>query len=486
MRGAVCSRAVILVAAAALVASGCSGGSKTSGKPGKAGKAAGGSGKSFHQQVAPGFAAAAQWAVDMPWAADGFGRQSENGRSVSDAAVAADQASYGVARVVGGTVVVPSFAPGGTEGPVWPTLQFLDAKTGKTIAAKKLPVGSLLGVSSDTVAGRPVAVVRYVASQDYWTANPATAVTDVFDASGAQVWSSTGQQVESGPWTAGLLLDDERAPRFVGGYVVKVNPGADTVGHSGASYDVLDTTGKSVLHIPGLADQRDLNHVSLVDGFAVVAHDDSLARGDTYTSHEHFTVYDLADGAKKVADVAEPDSGRGGGAALAALNGKVLVAWLGQSGGGTPPTDIAVIDTAAGTASAPATLSDDPASGLGALVDPAKSDVVVYDDSAHPSRESAVVSMSHGTVLWKQQDHNGSLIPLSLHNGTLYGVEAASTGAPGSQLAVKELAVKEADGFPAGSGYVLAPLAFTADGSPVFIEAPKGAAGITIGVGIAG
>jgi len=479
VRGVVLSRAAIVVAAAALAASGCSGGSETSGK---SGKAAAGSGKSFHQQVAPGFTAAAQWTVDMPWAADGFGRQSENGRSVSDAAVAADQASYGVARVVGGTVVVPSFAPGGTEGPVWPTLQFLDAKTGKTIATKTLPVGSLLGLSSDTVAGKPVAVVRYVASQDYWTANPATAVTDVYDASGTQVWSSKGQQVQNGTWSAGLALDNEKAPHFVGGYVVKLNVGSDTIEHSDASYDVLDTTGKSVLHIPSQADHLDLNHVSLVEGYAVVTHDDSLAQRDAYTSHEHFTVYDLANGAKKVADVAEPDSGPvAAGAAVAALNGKVLVAWYGQSGGGKPPTDVAVIDTATGTASAPATLSDGPASGLGALVDPAKSDVVVYDDTAQPSRESVVVSLSQGTVLWRQQDHDGSLIPVSFHDGTLYGVEAASTGAP-----AKQLAVKEADGFPAGSGYVLAPLAFTADGSPVFVEAPKGAAGITVGVGHTG
>jgi hypothetical protein len=476
VRGFVLSRAAILVAAAALVASGCSGGGKTSGG---SRVAPGASGKSFHEQVPPGFASAAQWTVDMSWAVDGFGRQSDNGRSVSVAAVAADQASYGVVRVVGGTVVVPSFAPGGTEGPVSPTLQFLDAKTGKTIATKVLPVGSLLGVSSDVIAGKPVAVVRYVASQDPATAMPATAVTDVFDAAGRQVWSSQGQQVAKGPWTAGLLLDDEQAPRFVGGYTVKLNPGADTSEHSDASYDVLDWTGKRVLHIPSRADERDLNHVSLVEGYAVVTHDDSLVRrSDSWNDHEHFTVYDLANGAKKVADLAEPDSGVPGAEAVAALDGKVLVAWLGQSGGGTPPTDVAVIDTATGDASTPATLSDGPVSQLGALVDPATSDAVVYDDSADPRGAGAVVSLSQGAVLWRQHDHNGSLIPLSFHKGTLYGVEAASTGAPGHQLAVKE-----ADGIPDGSAYVLAPLAFTADGSPVFIEAPKGAAGITVGVG---
>lgn len=473
MRGFALNRAAILVAAAALAAGGCSGGGKGSGGSGGSGKTAGAAGKPFHGQVAPGFAATTRWTVDVPWACDGFGRQSANGRSVTDAAVAADQASYGVAAVVGGTVVVPSFAPGGTEGPAWPTLQFLDAKTGRTIAAQTLPVGSILGVSSDTIAGKPVAVVRYVASQDPDTARPATAVTTVFDASGRQVWSSRGQLVEREPWTTGLQLDEEKAPRFVGGYAVKLNSGTDMVGHSGASYDVLDTTGKSVLHIPGLAGELDLNYVSLVEGYAVVAHDDSLTQSATYADHEHFTVYDLANGAKKVADIAEPDAGgQVRGAALAALNGKVLVAWLGPSGGGTPPTDIAVIDTATGTASAPATLSDGPASGLGALVDPAKSDVVVYDGTAHPVGESAVVSLSQGTVLWRQQDDKGSLIPLSLHNGTLYGVEAGN-----------QVAVKEADGFPAGSGYVLAPLAFTADGSPVFAEAPKGAAGIVIGVG---
>jgi hypothetical protein len=492
VRGFVLSRAAILVAAAALVAGGCSGGGTTSGRSGKAAAA---SGKSFHQQVAPGFAAASQWTVDLPWAVDGFGRQSANGRSVTDAAVAADQASYGVAAVVGGTVVVPSFAPGGVQDPAWPTLQFLDAKTGKTIATRTLPLGSLLGVNSDMVAGKPVAVVRHVAAVDPDTGEPATAVTTVFDASGTQVWSSKGQPVSMGSWSAGLVPDKEKAPRFVGGHVVKLNPGTDTVDHSDASYDVLDTTGKSVLHIPSRADQLDLNHVSLVGGFAVVAHDDSLALRDAYTSHEHFTLYDLAKGATKIADVAEPDfGGRSAAGALATSNGKVLVAWYGQSGGGAPPTNIAVIDIATGTASAPATLFDDAASGLGVLVDAEKSDVVVYDATADPSRDSVVVSLSRGTVLWRQQDHNASLIPLSLHDGTLYGVEAASrTGsspsATGSSPSASpgapdnQVAVKEGDGFPAGSGYVLAPLAFTADGSPVFIEAPKGTASITIGVG---
>jgi hypothetical protein len=86
--------------------------------------------------------------------------------------------------------------------------------------------------------------------------------------------------------------------------------------------------------------------------------------------------------------------------------------------------------------------------------------------------------MSQGTVLWNQADHNSSLLPLTLHNGTLYGVENTSGNG------VDQLAVKAADGSAVASNYELSPLAFTADGSPVFIEVPASGTGITIGVGL--
>lgn len=81
----------------------------------------------------------------------------------------------------------------------------------------------------------------------------------------------------------------------------------------------------------------------------------------------------------------------------------------------------------------------------------------------------------------KGTGHPGSLIPLCLHNNTLYGVE--SNGGSGGN---HQLAVKETDGTPAGSDYELAPLAFTADGPPVFIEVEDGGGAITVGVGHAG
>ncbi|MBW8802610.1 MAG: hypothetical protein JF587_01930, partial [Catenulisporales bacterium] len=203
--------------------------------------------------------------------------------------VAKQQGNLGVARTVGDSVVVPSFASGGAAGPVVTTLKFLNAKTGKPIAEKKLPAGTFLGLDADVVAGKPVVVVRYLPAQD-----DDSAVVVVFDASGTQVWSSEGQQVAgTAPWSAGLQKGEKGGALIVGGYMLRLNIGKDTMDHTDASYDVVDTAGKSVLNVPVYADKWDLNSVDIVQGYAVVSYDDSLSLPDTSQGKEHFAVYDL-------------------------------------------------------------------------------------------------------------------------------------------------------------------------------------------------
>ena len=273
------------------------GGSKTTGKSG--GDSAP-TGASLSGEVPSGFSNSTAWSTQVSWAKKGVGNPTlDFDDQVTNFLIAKQQGRIGVASVVGTSVVVPSFASGGAAGPVKTTLKFLDAKTGKPIAEKALPTGTFLGLDSDVAAGKPVAVVRYKAAQD-----DAAPVVVVFDASGAQLWSTEGQTVAGdSPWSAGLQHDEDGVGLVVGGYMVRLNIGKDTSDHKDASYDVVDLTGKSVLHVPVYADQWDLNSVSLVQGYAVVDYDDSLAQSDTSQGQQHFTVYDLAAGGKKVGQV---------------------------------------------------------------------------------------------------------------------------------------------------------------------------------------
>lgn len=63
----------------------------------------------------------------VSWSKSGIGKATlftEN-QAVSNLLVADQQAGLGVARTVGGSVVVPSFASGGASGPVVARLKFL-------------------------------------------------------------------------------------------------------------------------------------------------------------------------------------------------------------------------------------------------------------------------------------------------------------------------------------------------------------------------
>jgi len=471
MRSAL-GRVAVVAAVTALGTVGCSGGTSSgpSGADGgskSTGETGGGSapgGASLSGRVPSGFSTSTAWSTQVAWSTSGIGKATvfNEDQAVSNWLVATQQAGLGVARTVGGSVVVPSFASGGASGPVVATLKFLDAKTGKPLAEKALPAGTFLGLSADTVAGKPVAVVRYLAAQD-----AKTPVVVVFDASGAQVWSSQGQPVAADdPWSAGLMHDENGADLIVGGYMLRFNVGKDTSDHTDSSYDVLDTGGKSVLHVPEYADKWDMNSVQLLRGYAVVHYNDGLSLSDTSQAKDHFTVYDLAAGGKKVGEFAAKggNNGMSDAGAVVASGGKVLLTWMGPSDSGGTQNQMAVLDTATGRSTPPVALPG--GAGNSALIDPQTSNVLLYDNSDAPSTSSKMVSLTQGTVLWTQHDNHGALLPLSLHNGVVYGVEAAQLGSTdGSQLAVKE-----ADGTPAGTDYELSPMDFTAEGAPLFAE----------------
>jgi hypothetical protein len=461
--------------------SGAIGGSKSAGEPGDSSAPAG---AWLSGRVPSGFSGSTAWSTQVSWSKSGIGKATlftEN-QAVSNLLVADQQAGLGVARTVGGSVVVPSFAAGGASGPVVATLKFLDAKTGKPLAEKALPSGTFLGLRADTVAGKPVAVVRYLAAQD-----DKTPVVVVFDASGAQVWTSQGQSVAGdGPWAAGLQHGEDGTDLIVGGYVLRFNVGKDTSDHTDSSYDVLDTGGKSVLHVPEYADKWDMNSVQILPGYAVVHYNDGLSLPDSSQGKDHFTVYDLAAGGKKAGELAVKGGNNGmsdaGGAV--ASGGKVLLTWTGPSDGGGMQDQMAVLDTATGQSTPPAALPG--GAGNSALIDPQTSNVLLYDNSDAPSTSSKMVSLTHGTVLWTQHDNHGALLPLSLHNGVVYGVEAAELGSTDGSL----LAVKETDGTPVGTEYELSPMDFTAEGAPLFAEVNEDAGDsadkVTVAVGRSG
>jgi hypothetical protein len=74
------------------------------------------------------------------------------------------------------------------------------------------------------------------------------------------------------------------------------------------------------------------------------------------------------------------------------------------------------------------------------------------------------VDLAHGTVSWKRQGSN-VLLPLSAHDDIPYGLQSSTTGQP------RLIEVGAADGKTIADGFTVAPLAFTADGTPVFVEA---------------
>jgi hypothetical protein len=255
---------------------------------------------------------------------------------------------------------------------------------------------------------------------------------------------------------------------------------------------VLDVTDHKILTIPvnvsiDSANPAEgiRNSVSLVGGYAVVATPDRIADPNV-TVTTHIIVYDLAANGKKVATLSEPTikpfNGDAPARVAAAIGNKLLPTWMGPTQSPTqrefhegPYQDlfVTVLDTATGRSSTPVDTSAAPvgiANPPTAFVDPSTSTVVEYGMVPNPRGTGLsppvmfAVDLAHGTVSWKRQGSN-VLLPLSAHDDILYGLQFSVTGHP------RLIEVGAADGKTIADGFTVAPLAFTADGSPVFVEA---------------
>jgi len=105
-----------------------------------------------------------------------------------------------------------------------------------------------------------------------------------------------------------------------------------------------------------------------------------------------------------------------------------------------------------GTVGTPPSAAAAPGS-LGAVSDPATGDVLVYD-AGHMSGPSFLIRLATRTVAWAQQPGQTSLLPISVHDGNIYGLQFGRSGTP---LSVQT--VRESDGAITDSGYQIAPVA---------------------------
>jgi hypothetical protein len=437
----------------------------------------------------PGVGAKA-WSADVRWTAGGF---SQLGLSpypqdpVTALQMAEAHIKYGVVATIGDVVVVPSVAAvpvgGGSSSQL--SLRFLNSRTGAVVADRQLPGASFEGIRARTVAGKPVVEARYIGS--------AGAVNVLFDAAGDQLWTSPAKSLTDPPPPS--VGDMAAGGLFASGYRLLFTPDPNTgsgTWNRGGFYDVLDVADRKVMTIPVNVsiDQANpaagiRNSVSLAGGYAVVAKPERAADPDTTVTTD-LTVYDLAAGAKKVATVSvptiKPANGDAPARAVAAIGGKLLVTWMGPT---QPPAQrefhegpyqdlfVAVLDAATGrnstpvdTGVAPAGLANPPT----AFVDPTSSTVVEYGIVPTPYGVGLAppimfaVDLAHGTVTWKKQGQD-VLQPISAHNGVIYGVQSGPAGQP------RFVEVGAVDGKRIVDGFTVAPLAFTADGTPVFVEA---------------
>jgi hypothetical protein len=442
------------------------------------GSTTGSGGPAFTGTLAPGFSEKSVWQSRIIWSDSSTATTDPAVAEVStgdqNAALMSLQAADGLVQVLGDTVVVPQFTAGGVVSGATTTLQFRDTATGKIKFARQLPAGTFGSMSTDTVNGNPVLVVRYTstaASDEAANNGSPVKVTTVFNADGTVVWTSAGTPVsDASAASSGVDTDDNNYPAFYGGYVVRYN-GSSSSDTSAESFDVLNTSGTVVLHVPRIADSsEDVNNVTIAGGYAIVAYSDYFTHADEMNIHVHFTAYNLVTRAV-VGSFQEPgDSALGeGGTLLAASGRKLLVSWLGDSSSSfsESPTDLAVFDTGTGRLSTPVPL---PVSSLGTVasgtfVDPATNDVLLYDDSTQPQAQSSMISLATGQLLWSQSSNTPSLLPITVHDGILYGLEADQNS--GTQVNV---AVSEATGSFSSQEYALSPVGFTPAGDGVFIQ----------------
>lgn len=430
----------------------------------------------------PGVGAKA-WSADVRWTDGGFtkvGVPPYPDETVTNWQIAQAQVKYGLVATIGDVVVVPSQpVGGGSSAPL--SLRFLDSKTGAVVANRQLPGVFFEGIRAVMVAGKPVVEVRYT--------EPAGDEANVlFDAAGEQVWANQGKpSTSAGDMTGGGPVASGYRLRFI------PDPGTSTdTWNRGGRYDVLGVADHKILTIPvnvsidsanSAAGIR--NSVSLAGGYAAVATPDRIADPNV-TVTTHITVYDLAAHGKRIATLSEPTikpfNGDAPARVAAAIGNKLLLTWMGPT---QPPTQrefhegpyqdlfVTVLDTVTGRSSTPVDTGAAPA-GIAnpptAFADPSTSTVVEYGMVPNPGGTGLsppvmfAVDLAHGTVSWKRQGSN-VLLPVSAHDDILYGLQFSTAGHP------RVIEIGAADGKTIADGFTVAPLAFTADGAPVFVEA---------------
>jgi hypothetical protein len=376
--------------------------------------------------------------------------------------------------VAGDVVVTATFTNSYVHNPTPVTLQFLNAKTGEIIASKELATWEFGGIRADTAGDKPIVEVRY--SPVALSTDGSAVASSVFDASGHQLWTSAGQTV-SGLGAPGLL-DVSGSALVSHGYLLRQNPGTN-VWNRGASYDVLDLTNKIVMTIPyfeyyneAIPAQSAQNVVQLVGGYAVVTHpDDGLQSSITPSptlARFRFTIYDLAQGGRKVADVPESVPWVKNNVyiaphAVGSCAGRLVMMWATGSMVGPSDVNVTVLDPRTGQTTQPVAVAKQLRSIppiFSALADSACSTMVLYGDL--PSPTAFAISLARGTLLWHMDHHDQYL---SIHGGVIYSLQHQPPPAPGR---LDSTAI--ADGSAVSSGLAVVPLAFTADGSPVFAQ----------------
>jgi hypothetical protein len=395
--------------------------------------------------------------------------------------------AFGLVAVAGDVVVMATFTTRHTDAPTPVTLQFHNAKTGEMLASKSLETWQFVGIRADTLGGKAVVEVRY--SPVPTRGDNSTFVSTVFDTSAHRLWTSADQKVTAFPTTGGLWLLPTTGGLLSHGFLVRVNPG-DGEWNAGASYDVIDTTGKIVMNVPyhgffnpaNPTKENTINAVQLIDGYAVVSHGDTDPAGFSPPAQARFRfiVYDLAHGGKKVAEAHEsvlvvPSNVYNSPRAVAACGSKIVLSW--ETGSMNRPSDtairIAVLDIRTGQTTPPVAVATPLRSYppiLYALSDPTCSTMLIYGGIPGTAPTFAI-NLAHGTLLWRK-DHQDRY--LSVHNGVVYALQAQSQPAPRgyrfpTPLPGRLLSIAP-DGSTSSSDLAVAPLAFAAGGSPVFAE----------------
>ena len=410
----------------------------------------------------------------------------------------ADQAKVGMIAVIGNVVAVPSFgAPAEPASSTPPTLsvELLDGTAGKTLATVPIPDAiAYYGMDAVTIGGESAVEVRYEPKPT--GANAPQFASILLDQAGNRLWSSAGQQL-AGPATSynGLAGDQNTGMVRQGGFVERVaDPDPLDTRRTKSVVSVLDLTGRTVLTVPASTPGKpgSAQGVELAGGYAVEASFTASSNPSGVLSPPtpvHLTVYDLTHGAKKVATLTQPmdvqalESGGWGHRILAACGDRLLMQWpqISQSySAGPSSADLAVLDLATGRLAAPVAVPSDEVGGtlipaLKAISSPDCSTVLVTGTMGVSRQVAVAVDWATGKARWQ---HLGpatigtvtpqpSFQPLVLQGGVVYGLQSAASGHQATTLGL-------ADGQARGTSAALNPVAFTADGAPVFIQYDRG------------